>query len=54
MTALKKVIIHKHCHGELVEPCRDIECLNPPFDELRVTEVTFYDFIKTLGGGKRK
>jgi hypothetical protein len=34
------------CHAEPVEACRDIKHLHSPFDELRVTVVTFYEFIK--------
>jgi hypothetical protein len=33
------------CHAEPVEACRDIKHLHSPFDELRVTVVTFYEFI---------
>ena len=34
------------CHAEPVEACRDIKNLHSPFDGLRVTVVTFYEFIK--------
>jgi len=34
------------CHAEPVEACRDIKHLHSPFDGLRVTMVTFYEFIK--------
>ena len=34
------------CHAEPVEACRDIKHLHSPFDGLRVTVVTFYEFIK--------
>jgi hypothetical protein len=34
------------CHAEPVEACRDIKYLHSPFDGLRVTVVTFYEFIK--------
>ncbi len=37
---------YQQCHGEPVEPCCNIEYLHSPFDELRVTDVTFYMFIK--------
>ena len=33
------------CHAEPVEACRDIKHLHSPFDGLRVTVVTFYEFI---------
>jgi hypothetical protein len=34
------------CHPEPVEACRDIKHLHSPFDGLRVTVVTFYEFSK--------
>ena len=33
------------CHAEPVEACRDIKHLHSPFDGLRVTVVTFYEFV---------
>jgi hypothetical protein len=33
------------CHAEPVEACRDIKHLHSPFDGLRVTVVTFYEFM---------
>jgi len=37
------------CHAEPVEACRDIKHLHSPFDGLRVTVVTFYEFINYNG-----
>jgi hypothetical protein len=36
------------CHAEPVEACRDIKHLHSPFDGLRVTVVTFYEFIMVV------
>ena len=41
------------CHAEPVEACRDIKNLHSPFDGLRVTVVTFYEFDKTIFTTKR-
>jgi hypothetical protein len=37
---------HFYCHAELVEAYRNIDDVHSPFDGLRVTAVTFYEFIK--------
>ena len=51
-----KVVMSHFCHAEPVEVCRDIKHLHSPFPSvnsgqarLRVTVVTFYEFIKSVG-----
>ena len=44
----KKDIVPHFCHAEPFEACPDIKHLHSPFDGLRVTVVTFYEFIKIV------